>query len=103
MPLGLFDDPVLQMFIFILFIGMTIYIFLQTSQQAKKREPPRKTYTLITCTSTGQEEKREYKEGDYVGKELGTCGDNNEGKLIVKAIYTEEIKPATGKPGSKGQ
>jgi len=93
MPSGLFDDPVLQTLFFILFIGMTIYIFMQTSRQTKKKEPPRKIFTIIQCTATGEEEKRDYREGDFVGKEIEECGGNGSpGVKIVKAIYAEKIE-----------
>ncbi len=49
----------------------------------QKREE--KIYVIEACGSS--ERKREYKEGDYVGKVVGDCEGGN--KAIIKAIYVE--------------
>jgi hypothetical protein len=83
------NNPVIQFLFLLLLIGSTIYLFIQ-SGQAKKREPPRKLITVIECDKTGKETKREFQEGDYIGKIVGECGQG--GQEIIKAIYSVEIK-----------
>ena len=83
------NNPVIQFLFLLLLIGSTIYLFVQ-SGQARKKETPRKLVTVTECRETGQETKRDFQEGDYIGKVLGSCGEN--GQEIIKAIYSVEIK-----------
>jgi hypothetical protein len=83
------NNPFMQFLFLLLLIGSTIYLFIQTSQ-SKKKEAPRKLVTVIECTADGKEEKRDFQEGDYIGKTLGECGE--QGVKVIKAIYSIEIK-----------
>ncbi|MCE4615402.1 MAG: hypothetical protein F7B60_07760 [Desulfurococcales archaeon] len=83
------NNPYMQFLFLLLLIGSTIYLFIQSSQ-SRKKEIPRKLITLIECSEDGKEEKRDFQEGDYIGKNLGTCGEH--GVKIIKAIYSTEIK-----------
>jgi hypothetical protein len=62
----------------------------------RKQSP--KIYVIEVCE--GKEIKREYKEGDYVGKVLGEC--ENGTKRVIKAIYVEEAQQPSKTKRSKG-
>jgi len=81
------NNPYMQFLFLILLIGSTIWLFIQSSQ-SKKKEIPRKLITVIECNEDGKEKKREFQEGDYIGKTLGGCGEH--GVEVIKAIYTIE-------------
>ena len=60
---------------------------------SRRREPPEPQYVykkLVVCTSTGEQRFESFEAGDFVGKVVGTCGEN--GRLIIQAIYAEPIK-----------
>jgi len=60
----------------------------------KSRQEPAKRKVIITqlkCGSCGHIERREFREGEYVGKEAGECPKCG-GKLVVDAIYLEEFE-----------
>ena len=48
-------------------------------------------YTVEECAGCGTKTKRNFKEGDYVFKEVGQCQKCNE-KLMVTMIFGEPIK-----------
>jgi hypothetical protein len=56
------------------------------------RQPP-KIYVIEACGDN--EYRREFREGDYVGKVVGECENNR--KRVIKAIYVEEVRPAKTK------
>ncbi|MCE4606934.1 MAG: hypothetical protein F7B59_06370 [Desulfurococcales archaeon] len=91
------NNPYIQFLFLLLLIGSTIWLFIQTSQ-SKKKEAPRKIITVIECSEDGKEKKRDFQEGDYIGKTLGGCGEH--GVEVIKAIYTiEEKQQPASKPG----
>ncbi|HDN01398.1 MAG TPA: hypothetical protein ENF42_00310 [Candidatus Bathyarchaeota archaeon] len=82
----------------LIMIGLTVFlvVYLLTSTfLTKKREPPKKKLvTVLTCLNCTYIEKRNYKEGDYVGKTVGEC-PKCEGNMLIKAIYSEIEQPKT--------
>lgn len=85
MPTGLFPEW-MQSILLLIFIGLAIALALQQTKELKRLQMPAKkrVYSIVKCGD--KETKREYREGDYVGKRVG-CGDQ-EGLIIkIYAIY----------------
>jgi hypothetical protein len=73
------------------------------SIQTKKKKNKRQTLTIIGCTDPQCKVKkvRDYKEGDYVFKEEGLCGQCH-GILRIEEIYSVKLKnPKDVKPAAK--
>ncbi len=83
-------DP---MTIVILAILAFIITYMTVTAMRSRQEPLKKKIivTQLKCSSCDYSEKREFKEGDYVGKEVGKCPKCS-GKLLVEAIYLEEVE-----------
>jgi len=83
-------DP---MTIVILAVLAFIITYMAVSAMKSRQEPVKKKIiiTQLKCANCDHSERREFKEGDYVGKETGKCPKCN-GKLLVHAIYLEEIE-----------
>jgi len=47
-------------------------------------------FTIDECQSCGQKSKRDFKVGDYVMQEVGTC-DKCAGKRLITMIYGEKL------------
>ncbi len=82
-------DP---MTIVILAVLAFIITYMVVSAVKSRQEPIKKkvTVTLLECENHDYEEKREFREGDYVGKEAGQCPKCG-GKLLISAIFLEEV------------
>ncbi len=83
-------DP---MTIVILAVLAFIITYMAVSAMKSRQEPLKKKVivTQLKCNNCDYSERREFKEGDYVGKEVGECPKCG-GKLLVNAIYLEEIE-----------
>ena len=75
-------------------IALSIYMILQLRRKPFKLgfEPP-KVSTIIRCSKCSFETRREFREGDYVLKEAGSC-PKCEGSMFIYAIFRE---PEEGK------
>lgn len=85
-------DP---MTIVILAVLAFIITYMAVSAMKSRQEPLKKKVivTQLKCNNCDYSERREFKEGDYVGKEVGDCPKCG-GKLLVDAIYLEEVEDA---------
>ncbi len=83
-------DP---MTIVILAVLAFIITYMAVSAMKSRQEPLKKKVivTQLKCSNCGYGERREFREGDYVGKEVGECPKCG-GKLLVEAIYLEEVE-----------
>ena len=83
-------DP---MTIVILAVLAFIITYMAVSAMKSRQEPTKKKViiTQLRCENCNHTERREFKEGDYVGKEIGECPKCG-GKLLVDAIYLEEFE-----------
>lgn len=83
-------DP---MTIVILAVLAFIITYMAVSAMKSRQEPIKKKVivTQLKCDSCDHSERREFREGDYVGKEVGECPKCG-GKLLVDAIYLEEVE-----------
>ena len=70
------------------FIVLMIYTLFSFFTSRKPPAPPPKILTRISCVSGNHSEVREFREGDYVGKEVGKCPKCGAPLLIV-AVYSE--------------
>ncbi len=87
-------DP---MMIVILAVLAFIVTYMAVSAMKSRQELIKKKVivTQLKCNSCDYSERREFKEGDYVGKEAGECPKCG-GKLLVDAIYLEEVEDIPG-------
>jgi len=83
-------DP---MTVVILAVLAFIITYMAVSAMKSRQEPLKKKVivTQLKCSNCDYSERREFREGDYVGKEVGECPKCG-GKLLVDAIYLEEIE-----------
>ncbi len=83
-------DP---MTIVILAVLAFIITYMAVSAMKSRQEPLKRKVivTQLKCSNCDYRERREFKEGDYVGKEVGECPKCG-GKLLVEAIYLEEVE-----------
>ncbi|MCE4619196.1 MAG: hypothetical protein F7C37_07140 [Desulfurococcales archaeon] len=81
----------MQSILLLIFIGLAIALALQQTKELKKLQMPtrKKVYTIVRCGE--KETRRDYKEGDYVGKKV-ECQD---GVGLITKIYA--IYPKTDK------
>ena len=106
MPLGTdglgIISPQLQGIITIIMLAatLTLFYYIMLKTQPKKVEEKFVTKTIIKCTKCAYEEKRDFKEGDFVGKTVGTCPKDG-APLVIRLIYSEKIEnKETTKKGS---
>ena len=74
------------------FVVLMIYTLLSFFTSRKPPAMPPKILTKIACVSGNYSEVREFREGDYVGKEVGKC-PKCEGRMLVSMIYAEKPRP----------
>ncbi len=67
------------------YLVLTLITSRRTEQSA-----PSKIFTEITCINKDFSIKREFSEGDYVGKVIGKCPKCGS-DLIIIAIYQEKV------------
>ncbi len=72
-------------------LTLTLFYYIMLKTQPKKVEEKTVTKTLIRCNTCDYSEEREFKRGDFVGKEVGSCPKDN-GTLIIRLIYSEKIE-----------
>ena len=85
------QDPTMGYYLLIGFIGLALstYMLLQTRRRMKRftlKTTP--INTTIICTKCGFKNVRDFKRGDYILKELGSC-TKCEGTMMISAIYRE--------------
>ncbi|MCD6340609.1 MAG: hypothetical protein J7L51_01480 [Desulfurococcales archaeon] len=73
------------------FVVLMIYTLLSFFTTRKQPAIPPKILTKIACISGNYSEVREFREGDYVGKEVGKCPKCGAPLLIV-AVYSEIVR-----------
>jgi hypothetical protein len=83
----------LQPLLLIIIMGMLLLLLLrQTIALSKAREAYAKVQRVVSIVACGDKvEVRPFKEGDYVGRVLGECGDGKQARII--GVYSEEITP----------
>jgi len=81
----------MQSILLLIFIGLAIALALQQTKELKKLQMPtkKKVYTIVKCGE--KESRREYREGDYIGKKV----ECQEGEGLITKIYA--IYPKTEK------
>jgi hypothetical protein len=57
-------------------------------------------YTIEECQNCGQKTKRDFKVGDFVLGDVGSC-EKCQGKKTIALIYGEKALKKTGKQGSR--
>ncbi len=68
-------------------LGLLIALTITAVTAGKrKQEPQPLTKTLLACYNCGHREERNYKQGDYVGKNEGACPKCG-APLTIHAIY----------------
>ncbi len=77
--------------IVLLAILLVFSIFM--TERKKKPEIPKRTITVIRCDNGDYETKRDFRQGDFIGKVEGKCPKCG-GILRVHSIYVEEIQSA---------
>ncbi len=80
------------------FVVLVVYTLFSFVTSRKPPAVPPKILTKIVCASGNHSEVREFKEGDYVGKEVGKCPKCGSPLLIV-AVYSEvqSVKEASAR------
>ncbi len=73
------------------FVVLMIYTLLSFFTSRKPPAAPPKILTKIACMSGNYSEVREFREGDYVGKEVGKCPKCGAPLLII-AVYSEVVR-----------
>ena len=92
-------DAVILVAIALIVSLMVLYvIMIAFATRKQERVVPPKILTKIVCASGNHSEVREFKEGDYVGKEVGKCPKCGSPLLIV-AVYSEvqSVKEASAR------
>ncbi len=88
---NLFNNEVFQIVVLVILMALLAIFSARQATLARTlalAKGQQKIYVIEVCGSN--EFKREYREGDYVGKIVGDC--ENEGKKVIKAIYVEELQ-----------
>jgi hypothetical protein len=102
--LGLILIGVLFMYIggpdqvFNMVIGFTFICLGTTIFQMKKKpsDPIRQTLTILKCNSCGAVKVRNYEDGDYIFKSMGSC-DKCNSSMEIDQIYSVKLKKAPKK------
>jgi hypothetical protein len=55
-----------------------------------KKDEQRTPYTIEKCSSCNKENKRKFKDGDYIFQETKTC-DSCKGQMRIEKIYGEIV------------
>ncbi|BEP17043.1 hypothetical protein PYJP_03950 [Pyrofollis japonicus] len=75
--------------VMLLSVVMIIYMVITVLGSRKKDKEEQKVVTVLKCPQCGYVKKREFREGDFIGKIVDEkcphCGVN----LVVDAIYAE--------------
>ncbi len=91
----LLNDLTLQFLLTILLIlSIIAFLIFQLSTYFKKKPQKEVVITQMKCKPCNYEEKRNFQQGDYVGKKTGKCPECG-GEMIIYSIYSELVK---GKP-----
>lgn len=80
----------IQMILVLLAIGAALFLLMKqvTEVSSRKTIKVTKAYTLEACGD--KVERRDHKEGDYVGMVSSTCPDGTPKRVV--GIYIEEIQ-----------
>ncbi len=82
----------------VVFLAVMAFIisYMVVAALRSRQEPVKlkRTVTVLRCGSCGHEWSRDFREGDFVGREEGECPKCG-GRLVVNAIYVEEISERT--------
>ena len=77
-------------------VALTCASWLTSRSVRTAREVPVirsfRVITEVSCEACGFREVREFREGDYIFKEVGACPKCG-GKLVITSIYREEAPP----------
>jgi hypothetical protein len=75
------------------FIGFMFICLATTLLQVQKKpeEPKKQTLTILECEACDLKTVRDYKEGDYVYKEIGKCNECDD-ILKITQIYSVKLK-----------
>ena len=75
------------------FIGFMFICLATTLLQVQKqpKEPKKQTLTILECEACDLKTVRDYKEGDFVYKELGKCAECDD-TLKITQIYSVKLK-----------
>ena len=82
----------IQLIAIVLLAILLVFSILMTERK-KKPETPKRTITVIRCDNGDYETRRDFRQGDFVGKVEGKCPKCG-GMLRVHSIYVEEIQSA---------
>lgn len=82
----------IQLIAIVLLAILLVFSILMTERK-KKPETPKRTITVIRCDNGDYETRRDFRQGDFVGKVEGKCPKCG-GILRVHSIYVEEIQSA---------
>ncbi len=74
-------------YLFLLFSALLIFSVALSLSKFSKKEEKKRVVTVIRCEKCGKEEVREWREGDYIGKVVGTCECG--GRKYIALIYAE--------------
>lgn len=78
----------IQLIAMVLLAILLVFSILMTERK-KKPEIPRQIISVIKCDKGDYETKREFRQGDFVGKVEGKCPKCG-GILRIHTIYVEE-------------
>jgi hypothetical protein len=81
----------LQPLLLIVIMGILLLLLLrQTMMLSRAGEAYPKVQRVVTLVACGDKvEARPFKEGDYVGRVLGDCGEGRQARIV--GIYSEEV------------
>ncbi len=81
----------IQLIAIVLLAILLVFSILMTERK-KKPEIPKRTVSVIRCDNGDYETKREFRQGDFVGKVEGKCPKCGR-VLRIHSIYVEELQP----------
>ena len=87
------DTFTLMQLIAIVLLAILLAFSIIMTERRKKPEAPKRTITVIRCDNRDYETKREFRQGDFVGKIEGKCPKCG-GILRIHSIYVEELQVA---------
>mgnify|MGYP000226889987 CR=1 FL=1 len=90
-------EETMAIYLLLAAIALTSVSWLISRTLRAPREKPSirafRVLTEITCQSCGLREVREFREGDFIFKEVGSC-PRCQGKLLITSIFREkEVSP----------
>ncbi len=74
-------------YLFLFLSALLILSVALSLNRVTNKEKKKKSVTVIRCERCGKEEVREWKEGDFIGKYVGSCECG--GKKYIALIYVE--------------